>query len=119
MQQILDLEKLQLSDSCSLDVEERTDGSPFMHEMMWREHKMLDNHVETGNPLDDVKTEEPLSSPFSQLDNLTSAGNHLTIGDSFWQYKSPLHNNEVYHCSKLSYSLSSYLMHKCTMLIYA
>lgn len=72
MQQILDLEKLQLSDSCSVNVEEQSSGgSAFRHEML-------------DNPVD----EEVLSSPFPQLDG----------GDSFWQF----HNNEVFYCSKLS-----------------
>ncbi|KAL8549542.1 hypothetical protein ACS0TY_008394 [Phlomoides rotata] len=87
VQQILDLERLQLSDSCSVNVKEKTGGSPFRHDTMWKEHEMLDKHVE-GHLVDDGKTEEPMSSPFPQLDNLN--------GDSFWQYKSPLHNNEIW-----------------------
>lgn len=77
---------------------------------MWKEHKILDNHPEhfDGNldfqhrasPVEE-KTEEPLSSPFSHLDNLTNTGNPLN-GDSFWQYKSPVRNNEVVYLTKFS-----------------
>ncbi|KAK6146836.1 hypothetical protein DH2020_020705 [Rehmannia glutinosa] len=106
-QQINDLESLQLSEgivdnSCLLHVKERTGGLPFKHDTMWKFHTNLNNQMESfspnlhfqhmgGSPLED-KTEEPLSSPFSQLDNFTSTGNP----DSFWQYKSPAHNNEIW-----------------------
>ncbi|KAI3453075.1 hypothetical protein Pfo_009738 [Paulownia fortunei] len=108
MQQIQDLETLQLSEgidnSCLVHVKERTGGLPFRHETIWKVHKTLNNHMEhfgghldfqhTDSPLEE-KTEEPLSSPLSQLDHLTSTGNPLH-GDSFWQYKSPAHNNEIW-----------------------
>ncbi|PIN23704.1 hypothetical protein CDL12_03568 [Handroanthus impetiginosus] len=98
LQQIMDLEMLQLSEgvgiSCLVHVKDRTGGLLFSH----------NNHMEhfggnlefhqMGSPLDDT-TEEHLSSPFSQLDNLTSSGNPLN-GDSFWQCKSPVHNNEIW-----------------------
>ncbi|KAK6122306.1 hypothetical protein DH2020_043926 [Rehmannia glutinosa] len=118
LQQIHDLESLQLSDgivdnSCLVHFKERTGGLPFKHDTMWKFHTNLNNNMESFDPNLDFqqtgnsslvdKTEEPLSSPFSQLDNFTSTGN----SDSFWQYKSPAHNNEVvsyYHISLLDIS---------------
>ncbi|KAL2233386.1 UNVERIFIED_CONTAM: putative zinc finger protein [Sesamum indicum] len=108
MQQILDLERLQLSDgidnSCLVYDRERKGGSPFRHDSIWKAHKAISNHMDhsdgnldfqhVGSPLDE-KADEHLSSPFSQLDHLTSTGNPLH-GDSFWQFRSPAHNNEIW-----------------------
>lgn len=91
LQQIMDLERLQLSesidDSC---LAQRSGGSPLKHDATWKENRMLEHSV---SPLLH-KSEEPLSSPFPQLDSLTNAGNPLN-GEPFWQYRSPVHNNEV------------------------
>ncbi|KAL7110636.1 hypothetical protein ACP275_05G038300 [Erythranthe tilingii] len=108
LQQILYLERLQLS--------EEIDGPHSLH---IKEHKTLNsnnnNNNYNNNPMDNFdgnlefqqkeysleeKTDDkPLSSSssFSQLDHLASNnGNHHLHGDnSFWQYKSPSHNNEV------------------------
>ncbi|KAK4423521.1 putative zinc finger protein [Sesamum alatum] len=109
MQQILDLERLQLSDgidsSCLVHDRERKGGSPFRHDSIWKGHKAISgDHMDhsdgnldfqqVGSPLEET-TNEHLSLPFSQLDHLTSAGNPLH-GDSFWQFRSPAHNNEIW-----------------------
>ncbi|KAH6805348.1 hypothetical protein C2S51_030179 [Perilla frutescens var. frutescens] len=104
LQQIMDLERLQLSegvdDSCLAHVKERPGGGESPLRTLEMNH-----HLEhSDGPLDyqhqgssvDNKTEEPLSSPFTQLDNLTNAGNNPLNGDTFWQYRSPVHNNEVW-----------------------
>lgn len=106
LQQIMDLERLQLSesidDSCLAHVKERSGGSPLKHDATWKEeHRMLENHPDhSDSPLHD-KSEEPLSSPFPQLDSLTNTGNPLN-GESFWQYRSPVHNNEVARKERIS-----------------
>ncbi|XP_057810697.1 putative zinc finger protein At1g68190 isoform X2 [Salvia miltiorrhiza] len=89
LQQILDLERLQLSDDSCLSsrVKERPG---VKHEATWKEHGMLENqHLEHSD------AEESLSSPFPQLDSLAGNGNPMA-GDAFWQHRSPLHNNEIW-----------------------
>ncbi|KAL3636040.1 hypothetical protein CASFOL_020587 [Castilleja foliolosa] len=97
LHQITVLEKLQLSGGI-------IDNShfvprPFKHDTMPKLQTNLSNqtarfgpNLDSSDPLVD-KSDEPLSSPFSQLDNFTI--NPLQ-GDSFWQYKSPAHNNEIW-----------------------
>lgn len=97
LQQIQELERLQLSegldDSSLLHMKERTSGAAFRHVQMEQFGGQIDLQ-NNGNSVK-AKTEEPLSSPFSQLDNLTSTGN-LLQGDAYWQCKSPVHNNEIW-----------------------
>lgn len=105
LQQILYLEKLQNSEgidgSCSS--QHVNDGLPlFRHHTMSKADKSIDNSNEhfdgdldfqnSESRLEEKTHDEHLSSPspFSQIES----GNPLH-GDSFWQYKSPAHNNEV------------------------
>ncbi|XP_051145239.1 putative zinc finger protein At1g68190 [Andrographis paniculata] len=97
LQQIQDLEKLQLSEginssSCSVHVKERTIGLPFRQKTLnTSPMEQFNGQIDFQNSdnVIEVKAEEPLSSPFSQLDSLQG-------GDSYWQCKSPLHNNEIW-----------------------
>ncbi|XP_042025855.1 putative zinc finger protein At1g68190 [Salvia splendens] len=98
LKQILELERLQLSegidDSCLAHVKERSGRWSFKHEATWKEHRMLeDQHLDhSGHDFQVRKSEE---SPFHQLDSLAGNGNPMA-GDAFWQNRSPLHNNEIW-----------------------
>ncbi|KAL1568390.1 putative zinc finger protein [Salvia divinorum] len=95
LKQILELEKLQLSegidDSCLAHVKERPGGWSFKHEATWKE--LENQHLEhCDHDFQVRKTEE---SPFPQLDSLAGNGNPMA-GDAFWQNRSPIHNNEIW-----------------------
>lgn len=89
LQQIMELERLQLPEGV-----DDSGGSRVRHDATWKEHRMVENNAEHSDGTLVDKSEDAVSSPFPQLESFSNGGNQLN-GDGFWQYRSPVHNNEV------------------------
>ncbi|PSR84953.1 Zinc finger protein [Actinidia chinensis var. chinensis] len=106
LQQILDLERLQLTEgdknASLIRGKQQNDRSPFINDTSWELDNNLDDSLQYSiglctDPRQELK-EEHSSSSFLPLEHLTSSpiiGNPFP-GESFWQCKSPVQNFQLW-----------------------